>query len=94
MGAGFFDISGDRISATDNAQYNEDFSGWGVITNMNLRYHVSGGLAVSFYLGANFVDYNKYTLLGYPSSYNGAIPGGDSINLGITVFHRIGIPQI
>lgn len=94
LGAGFFDISGDRISALDNVRYNEDFSGWGVITNMNLRYHVSGGLAVSFYLGANFVDYNKYSLFGYPNSYNGPMPGGDSINLGITVFHRIGIPQI
>ena len=94
LGAGFFDISGNSIRKSYSLKISEDFSGWGAIANLNLRYHVTGGLAATFYLGANFVDYNKYTLFGYPYRYVGKMPGGDSINWGITIFHRIGNPQI
>lgn len=92
VGVGFFDIAGKRIIQENDVD--ENFSGFGVLTNLNFRYHVTGGLALSFYLGANFVNYDRYELFGFKTDYGRKLPGGDSINWGLTLFHRIGIPQI
>jgi hypothetical protein len=91
-GIGFFDIAGKQIiqeQDTDN-----DFSGLGFTGNFDFRYYITSGLAVSIYLGANFVDYNRYEIFGYKKDYGMKMPGGNSINWGLTLFHHIGIPQL
>ena len=96
-GAGYFDLSGQHYYEVSGVTFvaDESFSGWGLTGNVNLRYNFSPGLAVGFYAGVNSVNYHKYTITAYPPiPFSGRLPGGDSINLGITVFHRIGIPQL
>ena len=94
-GPALFDISGlrrdEQIQAFD---IEEDFSGWGVITSLDLRYHISEGLAITFYLSGNFVNYDKYTEFRRMANYPGKLPGGDSVSWGITIFHRIGNPKL
>ncbi len=91
-GAGFFDISGKRLAGEN--EVDDDFSGLGFTGNLDFRYNVSDGLAISLYLGANFVNYSRYEIFGYKANYIGRMPGGDSINWGLTVYHHIGIPQL
>jgi hypothetical protein len=91
-GAGFFDISGKRLRG--GSEVDEDFSGPGFTGNLDFRYNVSEGLAISLYLGANFVNYKRYEIFGYKSNFEGGMPGGDSINWGLTIYHSIGMPQL
>jgi hypothetical protein len=91
-GLGFFDLSGMKI-IQDNST-DEDYSGLGFTGNLDFRYNITEGLAVSLYLGGNLVNYNRYELLGIKTTYPGKLPGGDSFNWGLTIFHRIGIPQL
>ena len=91
-GIGFFDISGRRLYAGE--PFDEDFSGLGFTGNLDFRYHITGGLAVSLYLGSNLVDYSRYELSGYKANFGQGLPGGDSINWGLILYHHIGIPQI
>jgi hypothetical protein len=91
-GIGYFDISGQKMILGNPSDI--DFSGVGLVTDLKFRYNISDGLALSFYIGANFVNYNRYEIFGYKADYGGKLPGGNSLNWGFTVFHRIGIPQI
>jgi hypothetical protein len=91
-GIGYFDISGQKI--IQGIQSDIDFSGVGLVTDFKFRYHINDGLAISFYIGANVVNYNRYEVFGSKTDYGGKLPGGNSINWGVTIFHRIGIPQI
>lgn len=94
-GPALFDISGlRRIESIQTYDIEEGFSGWGVVTNFDFRYHVSGGLAVTFYLSGNFVNYDKYTQLRRETVFPGKLPGGDSVSWGVTIFHRIGNPRL
>lgn len=90
-GIGFFDIAGKQIIQEQEAD--NDFSGLGFTGNFDFRYYITNGLAVSIYLGANFVDYGRYEIFGYKTDYGKKMPGGNSINWGLTLFHQIGIPQ-
>jgi hypothetical protein len=89
-GVGFFDITGKRIIQENIVD--EDFSGPGFTGNIDFRYYASPGLAITFYFGANLVDYNRYELFNSKSTYPGKMPSGNSLNWGLTFFHRIGIP--
>lgn len=91
-GLGFFDLSGKKLIQGNSTD--EDLSGLGFTGNLDFRYNITTGLAVSLYLGGNLVNYNRYELLGIKTAYPGKLPGGDSFNWGLTVFHRIGIPQL
>lgn len=91
-GPAFFDISGLRY--TPAIIIEENFSGWGLSTNLSMRYHINQGLAACLYLGLNFVNYNKYTEFGNKAPFPGRLPGGDSFNIGVTLFHRIGNLQL
>jgi hypothetical protein len=92
-GIGYFDISGQRLDAT-NEPYDEYFSGWGFTGDLVFRYYVTGGLAACLYLGSNFVNYGRYEIYGYKADFGRRLPGGDSINWGLTLYHHIGIPEI
>jgi hypothetical protein len=95
VGPAMFDISGiRRFEQIGPYDIEEDFSGWGVVTCFDFRYNVSGGLAVTFYISGNFVNYDKYTQLRREAAFPGKFPGGDSISWGVTVFHRIGNPRL
>jgi hypothetical protein len=94
-GPALFDISGlRRVELVQAFDIEEDFSGWGVVTSLDFRYHVSPGLAVTFYLSGNFVNYDKYTQFRSKAIFPGKLPGGDSISWGVTIFHRIGNPTL
>lgn len=90
-GPGFFDISG--LRQVQGSDADAGFSGWGMVSNANYRYHINDGLALGFFLGINLVKYNRFELIGFETPYNGPLPKGNSISWGFTIFHRIGIPQ-
>ncbi len=95
LGAGpaFFDISGKRLYGPSSGQrFDEGFSGWGYLLNLDLRTYLGDHLAGTFYLSANFIGYSKYSILNLDTAYNGKLPGGDSISWGLTLFYRIGKP--
>ncbi len=93
-GPALFDISGLRRSENGPIlDVDEDFSGWGIVAGLDFRYHVSPGLAVTFYLSGNFVNYDKYSQFRREAPYPGNLPrGGDSLSWAVTIFHRIGKP--
>ena len=91
-GGGLFDIEGSHI--IEGNLIDDDFSGLGILVNLSVRYHITEGLTLTGYFGANFVDYNRYEIFGYRTDYDGKMPGGDSLCWGLTIFHRIGIPQL
>ena len=91
LGGGFADISG--YSVLEQYEISDDFSGSGFISTLDYRYNISPGLALSAYLGLNLADYTRYELMGSKTDYPGKMPDGNSLIWGITVFHRIGIPQ-
>lgn len=94
-GPALFDIAGvRRFEQIRILDVEEDFSGWGVVVSLDFRYHVSGGLALTFYLSGNFVNYDKYTQFRREATFPEKLPGGDSISWGITIFHRIGNPRL
>lgn len=95
-GPALFDISGLRRFAGDPMiDVEEDFSGWGIVAGLDFRYHVSPGLALTFYLSGNFVNYDKYSRFRREVPYPGSLPrGGDSVSWAVTVFHRIGNPKL
>ena len=90
-GPAYFDISGKMLVQDNDAS--AGFSGWGFVSNAGYRYHLNEGLAVGLFLGINLVRYDGFDLLGYNTGYQGALPKGNSICWGLTIFHRIGIPQ-
>jgi RNase P/RNase MRP subunit p29 len=92
-GIGYFDISGKRLDSIGNA-LDEYFSGIGFTGNIDTRYHITDALAASFYLGLNLVNYSRYEIFGYKADFGRPLPGGDSINWGLTLYHHIGIPQL
>ncbi len=96
VGPALFDISGLRRSENGTTiDLEEGFSGWGLAANFDFRYHVSPGLAVTFFLAGNFVNYDKYSLFRREASYPDYLPnGGNSVSWGVTIFHRIGNPKI
>lgn len=93
-GPALFDISGLRRSANDPMiDVEENFSGWGIVAGLDFRYHVSPGLGLALYLSGNFVNYDEYRQFGSGVSYPATLPRrGDSFSLGLTIFHRIGMP--
>jgi hypothetical protein len=93
-GPALFDISGLRRSENGPIlDVDEDFSGWGIVAGLDFRYHVSPGLAVTFYLSGNFVNYDKYSQFRREAPYPRNRPrGGDSLSWAVTIFHRIGKP--
>lgn len=92
-GPALFDISG--VRRFENRYDLEDgFSGWGAVLSFDMRYFVSQGLALTFYLSGNFVKYDQYTVNSIDFAYPGDLPGGDSVSWGLTVFHRIGMPKL
>ena len=95
-GPALFDISGLRRSEKGPIiDVEEDFSGWGLVAGFDFRYHVSPGLAVTFYLSGNFVNYDKYSQFRREVNYPGYLPsGGNSVTWGLTIFHRIGKPKL
>lgn len=94
-GPALLDVSGLRRSVGDPMiDVDEDFSGWGIVAGLDFRYHVSPGLAVTFYLSGNFINYDKYSQFRREAPYPGNLPrGGNSLSLGLTIFHRIGKPK-
>lgn len=95
-GPALFDISGlRRFENGTTIDVEEGFSGWGLAANFDFRYHVTPGLAVTFFLAGNFVNYDEYSQFRREVSYPGYLPaGGDSISWGVTIFHRIGNPKL
>jgi hypothetical protein len=91
-GPGFFDISGQEIIGAN--EVDAGYSGWGFVSGIAARYHVTGGLALSLILGANFVNYTRYDIFGFETDRPGPMPKGNSFLWGLTIFHRVGIPQI
>jgi hypothetical protein len=92
-GIGFFDITGKKLDQFSN-EANVDFSGLGFTGNVDFRYYITSGLAVSIYMGANLVNYSRYELFGFRTNYGRKMPSGDSFNWGLTLYHHIGIPQL
>jgi hypothetical protein len=92
LGGGLADISGTLIE--QDSDLSNGFSGPGLIASFEYRYKISPGLALSAYLGLNLIDYSRYEVAGYKTDYPGDLPGGNSLCWGITVFHRIGVPQL
>lgn len=94
-GPALFDISGLRRSPGDPMiDVEEDFSGWGIVAGLDFRYHVSPGLALTFYLSGNFVNYDKYSQFEREVPNPGNLTrGGDAVSWAVTVFHRIGKPK-
>jgi hypothetical protein len=90
-GPGFFDINGLRQVPGGDAE--ASYSGWGFVSNASYRYHINEGLAVALLFGANIVKYSRFNLLGFETPVQGEYPRGNSLSWGLTVFHRIGIPQ-
>lgn len=97
-GPAFFDISGlGRFQDNQSGNYydlEEGFSGWGAVFGLDLRYHVSKGLALTFYMSSNLVRYNRYSINSADAVYPRRFPRGDSFSWGLTVFHRIGVPKL
>jgi hypothetical protein len=91
LGGGLTDISGSTVIS--NFIVSDDFSGACLLASLDYRYTISPGLALSAYLGLNLADYTRYELMGSKQDYPGSMPNGNSLCWGITVFHRIGIPQ-
>ena len=96
IGPALFDITGDKLYRENNITYEFEngLSGWGVVSSLDLRYFVSEGLSLTFYLSGNFVKYSKFSVNSIDASYGGDLPRGDSVSWGLTVFHRIGMPKI
>ena len=96
IGPALFDINGFRLYTigTSTFEFEDGFSGWGVVTSIDLRYFVSDGLALTFYLSGNFVKYSEFTINTADTPYSGDFPRGDSVCWGLTVFHRIGMPKL
>jgi hypothetical protein len=96
VGPAHFDISGVRrfVNGSDYVDLEENFSGWGLTANLDLRYHVTEGLAVTLYFSGNFIKYGEYSLNSRDTDYQAELPRGDSFAWGITIFHRIGMPKI
>jgi hypothetical protein len=92
-GIGYFDISGQRLDAL-GVPYDEYFSGWGFTGDIDLRYSITGGLAACIYLGSNIVNYSNYEIFGQKADFHQRLPGGHSVNWGLTLYHHIGIPQL
>lgn len=96
-GPAFFDISGPRriVDSSSGNIYEMEagYSGWGGVANLDLRFSVTKGLALTLYLSANYVRYNKYSINSLDTGYPGGLPRGDSLSWGLTVFHRIGMPK-
>lgn len=96
FGPAFFDISGPELFDNQSGgliyELETGFSGWGFVTSLDMRYFVSKGLALTFYISGNFVRYNKYTINSLNTGYDGRLPRGDSFTWGLTIFHRIGMP--
>jgi hypothetical protein len=95
-GPALFDISGlRRLENGMTIDVEEGFSGWGLAANLDFRYLVTPGLAVTLFLAGNFVNYDEYSRFRREVSYPGYLPdGGDSVSWGVTIFHRIGKPKI
>jgi hypothetical protein len=98
-GIGFFDITGSRVLQPNEVSdeffgFEDDFSGLGFIGNFDFRYYITKGLAVSIYLGGDVVNYSRYELLGIRTNYGRKLPGGDSFNWGLTLYHHIGVPNL
>jgi hypothetical protein len=91
-GIGFFDITG--LQLHQQITVNNDFSGLGVTGSIDFRYYITPGLAASFYLGGNIVNYTRFEIDGFKSSFGRSMPGGSSFNWGLMLYHHIGIPQI
>lgn len=93
FGPALFGITGMRLFDAKPGiyEFEEGYSGWGVVTSVDLRYFVSEGLSLTFYLSGNFVKYGKYTINTVDAIYPGDLPRGDSVCWGLTVFHRIGM---
>ena len=96
FGPALFSITGSRLHTIEigTFEFEDGYSGWGVVTSVDLRYYVSEGLSLTFYLSGNFVKYGKYTINTADAVYPGDLPRGDSVCWGLTVFHRIGIPDL
>lgn len=96
VGPAHFDITGIRrfVNGSNYIDLEENFSGWGLTMNLDLRYHVTEGLAVTLYFSGNFVRYGKYSLNSRDTAYQDEMPRGDSFAWGLTLFHRIGMPKI
>jgi hypothetical protein len=90
-GPALFDISGKMLVQGNDAS--AGFSGWGFLSSAGCRYYLNEGLAVALFFGINLVQYDRFDLLGFNTGYQGALPKGNSIYWGLTIFHRIGIPQ-
>ena len=96
IGPAFFDITGSKLRTIESGTFEleEGFSGWGLVTSVDLRYFVSDGLALTFYISGNFAKYRNFSISSADADYPGDFPRGDSVSWGLTVFHRIGMPKL
>ncbi len=96
-GPALFDIAGGRLYTIDlgTFEFEDGYSGWGFVTSVDLRYFVSDGLSLTFYISGNFVQYGKYTVNSADAVFPDDLPrSGDSVSWGLTIFHRIGMPKL
>ena len=91
-GPAFYSIYANQRSESYITEYEEEFSGIGIITGLDLRYYATDNLAVSLYFIGNFVKYTKKTQNSLTVENPGGLPRGDSIGWGLSIFYRIGKP--
>lgn len=89
-GPAFYSISGNIDSTEFTIPGLEGFSGWGYTGGLDLRHFATENLAITFYLSANFVKYNKQSFNSRTVEPPTRLPHGDSFCWGLTLFYRIG----
>lgn len=92
IGAGpaFYSTSGRIVIPEYNLPGEEGFNGWGYTVGLDLKHFATENLAVTLYLSANIVKYNKQTFNTIELISPSRLPRGDSISWGLTIFYRIG----
>jgi hypothetical protein len=92
LGAGpaFYSIAGDVAIPGIGLPYEEGFSGWGYTAGVDLMHFATENLAITFYLSANIVKFNKQTFNSSTLREPTRLPRGDSISWGLTLFYKIG----
>ena len=88
-GPAFYTISAD-MEDTLGFPYEAGFSGWGYTAGADFMHFVTENLAITLYLSANFVKFNKQTFNSSTLEVPDRLPRGDSFSWGLTLFYRIG----
>jgi hypothetical protein len=92
IGAGpaYYSIAGDVEPEDLGLPGEKGYNGWGFTAGLDLKHFATDNLAITFYLSANIVRYDKETYNSATIAAPTDLPRGDSISWGLTLFYRIG----